>query len=90
VIVTARQRARYVVDASLLRIGREAGSAGPELRCEVTLFVSDSDSGALHAVLSGRGGTRDADALHDATHTVLSAAVRSAVRPLGETLRHLD
>jgi len=89
VVMLPRQRANFVVDASLLRIQRKSVAEGLEVRADITLIVSDARSGAMKAVLSGRGGVRTPSDTGEAAETAVAAAIRSAVRPLGRTLRAL-
>ncbi len=78
--------ARFVITGSITEWSNREVTDGHEIRCSVSLIVTDSH-GAMRAMLSGRAGARgegDADQLAD---RALLAATRSALRPLGVQLR---
>jgi hypothetical protein len=79
-------RARYVVTGSIVEWSNREVIDGHEIRCGVSIIVTDS-RGSVLAMLSGRAGARgegDPDQLAD---RALLAATRSALRPLGAQLR---
>jgi len=79
--LTPPNRARYVLRAAVTRMH----DAGPQIECEVSVFLEER--GAVRAALSGRAAARgDVERLRP---RVLRAAVRGALRPLGDALRSL-
>lgn len=79
-------RARYVVTGSVTELDTHATDAGHEVRIAVSIIVADR-GGSVRAMLAGRAGARGDLAPDRLTADALRAAVRSAMRPLGETLR---
>jgi hypothetical protein len=80
--LTSVRGADLVVRGSIVRWERRNVGGSLEVRCEVSLIVSDA-GGSIRAMLRGRGGARggtDARLSEDA----LRAAVRGALRPLAE------
>jgi hypothetical protein len=74
---TGTERAQLVVQGSLVRLERtELG-----MRAEVSLMISERRGGAVRMLLRGRAEARGAS---DPVPTSISAAVRSAMRPLGD------
>ncbi len=79
-------RARYVVSASLVEWSNREVHDGHEIRCGVSIVVTDS-RGAVRAMLSGRAGARGGGDPDQIAQRALLAATRSALRPLGVELR---
>ena len=77
--------ARWVVRGAVTQLSRDTVADGLEVHCAVSLVVADARGGAVRVLLHGRASARgdDGDALTD---LALSAAVRSALRPLGGAL----
>lgn len=80
------RRARYVVTGSVTELHSHATSGGHEVRIAVSIVVADR-GGAVRAMLAGRAGASGGDDPTRLTENALRAAVRSAMRPLGATLR---
>ena len=78
-------RARYVLRGSVTRLDRRASGDEVQVRCEVSLIVSEARGGSIRMMLQGRAGARgdDGDSLERAA---LEAAVRGALRPLSTSL----
>jgi hypothetical protein len=78
-------RARYVVRGSVTRLDRQTSGSEVQVRCEVSLIVSEARGGSIRMMLQGRAGARgdDGDSLERAA---LEAAVRGALRPLSTSL----
>lgn len=85
--LTPAPSARYVVRGSVTRLVQEPADDDVAVRCEVSLLVAEARGGNVRFVLSGRasarGDGRDGNRL---ARTALRAAVRGALRPLGQTL----
>lgn len=79
-------RARYVLRGSIVRLTQRDLQDGLEVRCEVSLVVSDARGGAIRALLSGRAGARGTNDVARLSQAALEGAVRGALRPLGERL----
>jgi hypothetical protein len=80
------RRARYVVTGSVTELHTEATSGGHEVRIAVSIVVADR-GGSVRAMLAGRAGASGGDDPSRLTESAMRAAVRSAMRPLGATLR---
>jgi hypothetical protein len=78
-------RARYVVTGSVTELDARSTADGHEVRIAVSIIVADR-GGSVRAMLAGRAGATGDD-IERLTENALRAAVRSAIRPLGETLR---
>jgi hypothetical protein len=81
------RRARYVLRGSLVQLDQREVADGIEVRCEVSLVVSDARGGAIRALLTGRAGARGIDDPNRLAHAAIEAAVRGALRPLGAQIR---
>ncbi len=53
-----------------------------EVRCEVSLVVTEARGGSIRAMLRGRGGARGSGDAARLSNDALRAAVRGALRPL--------
>ncbi len=83
--VTNARRARYVLRGSVTRIDAEPQSE--RLECEVSLILADRRGGNIRLILEGRAAARLPDAEAEVARLrpeVLRAAVRGALRPLGQ------
>lgn len=79
--LTPRRRADLVLRGSIVRMERTRVDGGVEVRCEVSVVVTDG-GGSIRAMLRGRGGARgDGDVAH-LSRDALRAAVRGALRRL--------
>jgi hypothetical protein len=74
---TQPARAQLVVEGSLVRLERTAQG----VRAEVSLLVSERRGGAVRMLLSGRAEARGGS---DPVPASITAAVRSAMRPLAD------
>lgn len=79
-------RARFVVTGSVTELEVREGEPEHEVRIAVSLIVADR-GGSVRAMLSGRAGARGDGDPGALTEDALLAAVRSAMRPLGDSLR---
>lgn len=79
--VTPRRRAELVLRGSVLRLERTRVGSGLEVRCEVSVVVTDG-GGSIRAMLRGRGGARGGGDPARLSSDALRAAVRGALRPL--------
>lgn len=77
---TGPARAQVVVAGSLVRLERTAQG----VRAEVSLLVSERRGGAVRMLLSGRAEARGGS---DPVPASITAAVRSAMRPLADPVR---
>ena len=77
----ARRRAELVLRGSLVRMTRERVAGGLEVRCEISVIVTDG-GGSIRAMLRGRGGARGGGDPAQLSTDALRAAVRGALRPL--------
>ncbi len=80
------RRARYVVTGSVTELQSRPTRGGHEVRIAVSIVVADR-GGSVRAMLAGRAGASGGDDPHRLTESALRAAVASAMRPLGSTLR---
>jgi hypothetical protein len=80
-------RARWVVRGSVVQLDRRTVADGLEVRCAVSLIVTDGRGGSVRAMLEGRAGARGVDDPDRLAQAALDAAVRGALRPLGTQLR---
>ncbi len=80
--VAPARRAQLVVRGSVVRWDRQAVDGGVEVRCEVSLIVSEARGGSIRAMLRGRGGARGGGDPSRLSNDALRAAVRGALRPL--------
>ena len=78
--------ARFVVTGSIVEWSNRAVFDGHEIRCRVSIVVTDSH-GSVRAMLSGRAGARGEGDSQQLAERTLLAAPRSALRPLGAELR---
>jgi hypothetical protein len=77
---TGPARAQVVVEGSLVRLERTPQG----VRAEVSLLVSERRGGAVRMLLSGRAEARGGS---DPGTASITAAVRSAMRPLADPAR---
>lgn len=84
--VADARHARFVVTASVTELTERDSGAEREVRCAVSVVVADR-GGSVRAMLAGRAGARGEDDTDVLAERALFAAVRGALRPLGETLR---
>lgn len=82
-----QRRARWVVRGSVVSLDRREVEDGLEVRCAVSLIVTDGRGGSVRAMLEGRAGARGVDDPDRLAQAALDAAVRGALRPLGTQLR---
>lgn len=82
-----QRRARWVVRGSVVQLDRRDVADGIEVRCAVSLIVSDARGGSVRAMLEGRAGARGVDDPERLAQAALDGAVRGALRPLGTQLR---
>ncbi|MCZ7685422.1 MAG: hypothetical protein M5U28_44260 [Sandaracinaceae bacterium] len=80
--VAPARRAQLVVRGSISRWEQRAVSGGLEVRCEVSLVVTEARGGSIRAMLRGRGGARGGGDAARLSSDALRAAVRGALRPL--------
>lgn len=80
------RRARFVVTGSVTELSVDDRAGEHEVRLTVSLVVADR-GGSVRAMLSGRAGVRGDEAPERLTESALVAAVRSAMRPIGDSLR---
>jgi hypothetical protein len=78
--------ARFVLTASVTELEVRPGEPEHEVRIAVSVVVADR-GGSVRAMLSGRAGARGDGDPAELTEDALLAAVRSAMRPLGDSLR---
>ena len=78
--------ARYVVTASVTELTARDAGAEREVRIAVSVVVADR-GGSVRAMLAGRAGARGEDTADVLAERAMLAAVRGALRPLGDTLR---
>ncbi|HEY8428791.1 MAG TPA: hypothetical protein VIL20_10470 [Sandaracinaceae bacterium] len=76
------RRADLVLRGSISRWERRRVAGQLEVRCEVSLIVSEARGGSILAMLHGRGGARGAGDVTRLSSDALRAAVRGALRPL--------
>lgn len=79
-------RARYVITGSIIEWTRREVGDDHEVRCAVSIVVADAH-GSVRAMLSGRAGARGEGDPDRLAERALLAATRSALRPLGDSLR---
>jgi len=77
--------ARYVLRGSVTRLERRQVERDLEVRCEVSLVLSDA-RGNVRAMLSGRAGARGGGDAQHVERVAMQAAVRGALRPLPGSL----
>ncbi|MFK7984469.1 MAG: hypothetical protein AB8I08_00430 [Sandaracinaceae bacterium] len=87
--LTAPGGADLVVRGSIVSMRRSRIAGDTEIRCEVSMIVADARGGAIRAMLHGRGGARGDGAIDRLSQDALRAAVRGALRPLGQQSRTL-
>jgi hypothetical protein len=78
--------ARYVLRSSVTRMEHVARAGEAEVRCEVSIVVADA-RGNIRLMTSGRAGARGGPGDGRLAWAALEAAVRGALRPLGDALR---
>lgn len=79
--LSPRRRAELVLRGSVVHMTQARVAEGLEVRCEVSVIVTDS-SGNIRAMLRGRGGARGSGDPARLSNDALRAAVRGALRPL--------
>jgi len=87
--VTSTRRARYVLRGSITHIDERRES--DRMECEVSLILADRRGGNIRLILEGRAAARlpqGEEAITRLRPEVLRAAVRGALRPLGERPLH--
>lgn len=84
--VSDASHARFMVTASVTELSERDSGAEREVRCAVSVVVADR-TGNVRAMLAGRAGARGEDAAGVLADRAMLAAVRGALRPLGDTLR---
>lgn len=78
----------FVLSAALVRIETHADGDRSQSRCVVSATITQKKSGALKAVIEGRGRVEDGRAASNAAElAAMQAAVRSALVRLPEALR---
>ena len=82
--VTPAGHADLVIRGSVMNWQRRRVGGALEVRCEVSLILADAQGGAIRAMLRGRGGARGTGAEDVLSQDALRAAVRGALRPLGQ------
>ncbi len=87
--LSSRGAARYVVHGSVTRLDHQRLPDGVEVHCEVSLVVADARQGTVRVMLQGRAGARGARDAERLEEVAVQAAVRGALRPLGDSLRGL-
>ena len=83
--VTNARHARYVLRGSVTRIDTEPQS--DRIECEVSLILADRRGGNIRLILEGRAGARRPQGAAEVARLrpeVVRAAVRGALRPLGQ------
>ena len=83
--VVDRRRASYVLRAAVTRMDLRRDGQRNRLECEVSVTVEERRTGAVRMMLAGRAMAAGTEVEH-LRGNVLRAAVRGAVRPLGESL----
>ena len=83
--VVAPQSAELVLRGSVTRLRRGVVDGQLEVRCEVSVVVSDARGGSIRAMLTGRAGARGGEDADRLSRNALLAAVRGALRPLAST-----
>ena len=86
-LASSARRARYVLRGSVVHLEQRGVADGIEVRCEISLIVSEARGGAIRALLSGRAGARGVDDPERLARAALEGAVHGALRPLGDRLR---
>ncbi|MBM4361825.1 MAG: hypothetical protein FJ104_04030 [Deltaproteobacteria bacterium] len=77
----------YILSASLVRLDSRASAAGAEASCEVAATLRRAGSGAILAIIRGRGRAEDEPAaVEGARARALEAAVHGAVKRVPEAL----
>lgn len=85
VSLTSSRRARWVLRGSVTRLDVQRDGERNAIECEVSLVVAER--GSVRLMLQGRAAARGAH-VQRLRESAIRAAVRGALRPLGETLRH--
>lgn len=83
-----RGRADLVLRGSIVRMERARVDGEVEVRCEISVVVTDG-GGAIRAMLRGRGGARGDGDPARLSRDALRAAVRGALRPLAAQHAHI-
>jgi len=86
-LARGRRDARYVMRGSVVQLEERNVSDGLEVRCAVSIVVADAHGGSVRALLFGRAGARGVDDRERLTRAALYAAVRGALRAVGQHLR---
>lgn len=87
--VTQPRRARYVVGGRVTRLERRRVAERQEVHVEVSLVVAERRGGSIRMMLSGRATAAGAGSPDSLATSALRAAVRGALRPLGQGLDRL-
>lgn len=83
------RNSRFVVRGSVTRLDHHLIDDGLEVRCEVSLVVSESRNGSVRMMLRGSADARGDNDRVRLEGAALSAAVRGAVRPLAQSLSRI-
>lgn len=82
-VVPAR-RAELELRATVAELRSQRTHEGVEVRARVTVVVADARGGAVRAMLTGRAGARGGDDVNRLSDNALRAAVRGALRSIGQ------
>jgi hypothetical protein len=77
-----RTRARYILEGSVTRLERRRAQGGTEVKCEVSLLLSEKTGGSVRALLDGRAGATGEGPTERLESAALQGAVRGALRRL--------
>lgn len=84
----ARSADRFVLSATLLKVGSRKDAEGAQARAVVSATLRRARGGQLHAIVRGSARATDASkASRDAERAAVRAAVRSALGRVPEALR---
>jgi hypothetical protein len=84
--VTTQQRATYIVRGSITELKQSHEGGDRRIDCQVSIVVSDAQGGAMRLLLAGRGAARGKMKVGPLARQALTAAVRSALKPMGNSL----
>ncbi|HJL03526.1 MAG TPA: hypothetical protein RMH85_13075 [Polyangiaceae bacterium LLY-WYZ-15_(1-7)] len=79
------RRARYVLRGAVTRMDVRHDDDHTAIDCEVSLIVAERRRGTVRMMLSGRASARG-DQVERLRESVVRAAVRGALRPLGQAV----
>ncbi|MFN7697814.1 MAG: hypothetical protein ACK6CU_03115 [Deltaproteobacteria bacterium] len=80
-----RARARFVVTGSVVELTHHVLAQGErEVRCRVSIVVSDARGGAVRAMLEGRAGVRGGGTEQSMRRSAMRGAVASALRTIAQ------